>query len=82
MHEFNHPLVAGINDLIREYVVENSNPMLKMLWKIIGADFPSVLRSLDDNEGLCEKLRQRFRAMTEPPIIVEATEEQEPCPKD
>jgi len=73
MAEFRHPLVAGISDLINEYVVENSNPMLKMLWKIIGADFPSVLRSLDANDKLCEELRQRFHAMTKPPIIIPTT---------
>ena len=75
MAEFRHPLVAGIGGLINEYVVENSNPMLKMLWKIIGADFPSVLRSLDDNDKLCEDLRQRFHAMTKPPIIVDTSGE-------
>jgi len=76
--EFKHPIIAAINDLVGEHVVESGNPMITMLWKIVGADFPSMLRSLDDNEELCEKLIQRFREVTEPPIDSHA-EELDPC---
>jgi len=72
---YKHKLVQGLDLIINKYAGRTNDPIMKAIWFGIKGQVPVILKTIDDNPGLVEEMRQAILEYLEPEKPIEMLEE-------